>query len=162
MTRETQTVVKVLEDKTNKDLLDRVVEASMARRVMRKIRKTITTMRRLGLGEAIRIGAKGRKQAFRALHRSDGSVCAWGAAAIGIGMIPHYADPLFSFEPKHLPCPQGGCDSRYKHKDMLIHLNDGHRWSLEAIAGWVEQNLPEVKTLEQVTVTEEIEVEEEV
>jgi hypothetical protein len=36
-------------------------------------------------------------------------------------------------------CPADGCRKRLTLASILVHLNDEHRWSREAIASWLEK-----------------------
>lgn len=71
------------------------------------------------------------------------AACVYGAMALGMGMpwsvADAHADQLSDDPPTGEPCPVAGCQNRF---DVLLHLNDDHRWSRERIADWLaEQGL---------------------
>lgn len=98
------------------------------------------------LSEAIRLGAMLRPQGFG--RGFDGSgTCAWGAAFEAAGYIPknelfdstwmprwgqHAFHAIFDVRRQ---CPQ--CSRKYD-TEMVVHLNDEHRWTREQIADWIE------------------------
>jgi hypothetical protein len=93
------------------------------------------------LSDAIRLGAMMKPQAFKGLFR-DGGSCALGAAldAIGCGLDDGFRDQLALFPTTigigRVTCPQCG---RFGWIDaVVVHLNDDHRWTREAIADFVE------------------------
>lgn len=94
------------------------------------------------LSEAIRIGAKMRPQTFRAWFSNGGS-CAVAAAceAIGIARYPNCvflapAPQEWQWARTPAVCPECG-DRRPDVSTAMIHLNNEHRWTREAIADWV-------------------------
>lgn len=106
------------------------------------------------LSEAIRAGAKMRPQAFGVSRDHKGGTCAFGAAWDGVTEFYARApsrlsemldngEVLYSTE---APCPARGCPGvegpHYQDPELatsvMMHLNDYHRWSREAIAEWVE------------------------
>lgn len=115
------------------------------------------------LSEAIKIGAKKRRQA-RGLffdETTSGEILSdvLGAAFEGAGIVD-VADLDTYMPPKRLnellkpfdglagveaPCPVGVCgDVAFDGKSMAvhriaIHLNDHHCWSREGIAAWLEK-----------------------
>jgi hypothetical protein len=100
------------------------------------------------LSEAIRLGAMNSPQGFEFMLSPDGSRCALGAAADAGGFPLHvhqfYAPPrMRDYWPILLdmdtliPCPSCGV-SRFGWAEVIIHLNDGHQWTREQTADWVE------------------------
>lgn len=115
------------------------------------------------LSDAIRLGSTLRPQAFGGLVtmvKTDGQApvigsCAMGAAAEALGIItidvnghadvdtPAYERWWASFRaPLHLySCPDPKCTYTNRHSMCLntavVHLNDAHCWTREAIADWV-------------------------
>lgn len=97
----------------------------------------------LKLSEAIRLGAMLKPQGFGELYGTDdqGQVtsCVVGAAFDG-----GYVTPPVEWELTHsTDCPVGGKPLCYTMRraaldEMLVHLNDSHRWTREQIAAWVE------------------------
>lgn len=116
--------------------------------------------------EAIREGAKLRPQGFDRLFK-DGRTCAVGAGldAMGvdldqIGGMAEYANirdeltPEYSylFEQTSARCPIAECCSGFCHlQDAILHFNDEHKWTREAIADWLET---EEEKIGYVTLTE--------
>ncbi len=97
------------------------------------------------LSEAIRAGAKLRPQAFGKGFDGVGT-CAMGAAFEGMGLDPKSLDleicqPIPEvlrelFPPKSVRlCPVCGTQ---KALGVIVHLNDEHGWTREAIADYVE------------------------
>lgn len=110
------------------------------------------------LAEAIRKGAEQCPQAFGAWRRVvEGltvEACVLGAAALAwygeLGDEGTRAKAIEAFPVLTRPwpgeCPVFGCvDKRgdgillFTLEQVLIHLNDHHRWSRERIADWVER-----------------------
>ena len=98
------------------------------------------------LAKAILDGAHARpEQAFGDYFLGRRASCALGAAYEGMYRLPGDASGI---RPKHLErlfdcleyslrsCPEG-CKKRLPLGAMILHLNDDHRWSREAIAHWV-------------------------
>ena len=95
------------------------------------------------LSEAIRVGSKMRPQAFGSFYvKMPGepkSGCVLGAAADGSGnsnldILLHELWPVIKHK---VSCPACEQPISIIHK-VMIHLNDGHRWTREAIADWIE------------------------
>jgi hypothetical protein len=117
--------------------------------------------------EAIRDGAKLRLQTFTATFSKGGS-CALGAGYEAIagkrgartGEVREAVCAEFSYLQKilfnecpNLRCPRGSFN--YSHAvDAIVHLNDEHRWTREAIADWLYM---EEEKLGFITITEEVE-----
>ncbi len=98
------------------------------------------------LARAILDGSHARPdQAFGDYFQGRRASCALGAAYEGIYHLPLEASGI---RPKHLErlfdcleyslrsCPEG-CRKRLFLGAMILHLNDDHRWTREAIAHWV-------------------------
>lgn len=107
------------------------------------------------LSEAIRLGAMVSRQAFQQLMSYDGGTCALGAAAEAMGVHPLiHEDMRISVLRARYPtlndkatCPACSPLMRAlrrirRHEidveDVVIHLNDDHRWPREHVAAWVE------------------------
>jgi hypothetical protein len=101
--------------------------------------------------EAIRLGclttAQGR-ETYIAKRQGQWQACAYGAMAVGYGFDPSGTDGRriddfilpgevqIEGQISESSCPAPACaTARY---DLLIHLNDDHRWSRERIADWLE------------------------
>ena len=102
------------------------------------------------LADAIAEGAKRRpSQAFGEYFSSKGGSCALGAAYEGMYRLPDNADGtrptkdlewfFDCLEGSVRKCPADGCRKRLTLASILVHLNDEHRWSREAIAAWLEK-----------------------
>ena len=98
------------------------------------------------LAQAILDGSHARPdQAFGDYFLGRRASCALGAAYEGMYHLPLDATGI---RPKHLErlfdcleytlrnCPEG-CRKRLSLGAMILHLNDDHRWTREAIAAWV-------------------------
>ena len=110
------------------------------------------------LSEAIRLGAMLRPQGFESFGLDLGNgqrvTCALGAAAEAIGSqsltwqfyavnnreVAEDLDAVFGeiLNARHRRCPVKGCRTRRIPAGVIVHLNDGHRWTREQIAEWVE------------------------
>lgn len=89
------------------------------------------------LSEAIRLGAMLRPQVFGDYFISGGS-CAVGAAAEACGIAESGTQRFRVFEHSHVSvfarsCPVCG----FPPSNVVVHLNDWHRWTRERIADWV-------------------------
>lgn len=107
------------------------------------------------LSDAIRLGAMWSPQGYLELAAKDGGTCALGAAALAMGVDPaaheamRYAVLEVRWPVLDDPARCPAC-SRLKSawrrfrqeevyvEDVIIHLNDDHKWSRERIAQWVE------------------------
>jgi len=108
------------------------------------------------LAEAILSGAAHRpEQAFGEYFLGRLASCALGAAYEGMyhlpleatGIRPKNLERLFDcLENTLRSCPVG-CKKRLALGAMILHLNDDHHWTREAIAQWVAPPpaLPETK-----------------
>lgn len=93
------------------------------------------------LWEAMLKGAKMGPQTFSMFHRfKDNGSCALGAAALGSAFeYGQFRDVFPAVEMQTVsPCPCLRVSNRNNVGDIVIHLNDWHRWSREAIAEWVK------------------------
>lgn len=107
------------------------------------------------LSEAIRLGAMLNHQEHWYLKNDlNGGTCAFGAVAEAFGVDPAAEEFVFAALRTKYPwllndarCPAChaivGAWRRFRHEevdveDVVIHLNDDHRWSRERIAFWVE------------------------
>ncbi len=100
------------------------------------------------LSEAIRLGAVLKPQAFGAI-REEGRSCALGAACDALGIRHENALPTQYPElHRSVKCP--GCGSlkgvwrrlrgyEFDLEDVIVHLNDDHRWERERIADFVRK-----------------------
>lgn len=102
------------------------------------------------LSEAIRLGAMLKPQAHGHLWE-DGKSCAFGAACDALGIALCDGDWVMFALARRFPaldaavqCPACGWWRRlrtrheYDLEDVIIHLNDDHRWKRERIADWIE------------------------
>jgi hypothetical protein len=98
------------------------------------------------LAQAILDGSHARpQQAFGEYFQGQHASCALGAAYEGMYPLPRDASGI---RPRHLErlfdcleytlrsCPEG-CKKRLGLGAMILHLNDDHQWTREAIAQWV-------------------------
>lgn len=99
------------------------------------------------LSEAIRLGSMLRGQAFEDYFDNSGS-CAIGAALEAAGLRDAVRDggcAVAEYENRHRAVFVASCPSCGRQPGMgmtsfmntVIHLNDDHRWTREAIADWV-------------------------
>lgn len=113
------------------------------------------------LSDAIRVGCGMNPPARHVIKRLNGSTCVWGAAAEGAGLeIPHQEfcmmEPVdilggalkrlwpmafAEWEDAELYCPVIDHDYFGSITDLIVHLNDEHRWSREKIAGWLDESM---------------------
>lgn len=105
------------------------------------------------LADAIRHGAERRpEQAYGDYFHGRHASCALGAAYEGMYRLPGdmegrrpskdldaYFDVLDGTVRR---CPGEGCKKVLTLGALIVHLNDDHRWSREAIAAWVEREAP--------------------
>jgi hypothetical protein len=85
------------------------------------------------LSEAISLGAMSSPQT---------SHCAWAAAFDAVG---HSSTTIYKYDEwkwtwRTIKCP--GCKVAGRVADMIVHLNDAHRWSRSRIAEWVSMVEP--------------------
>lgn len=97
------------------------------------------------LSEAIRLGAALRPQGFGEFER-HGRTCAIGAAmeATAFWQTAVWPEGWMALFNQATTCPDAGCqfawpvDEARLVWDVIVHLNDHHRWARERIADWVE------------------------
>ena len=103
------------------------------------------------LSEAIRLGAMMRPQAFHHLLTGGGS-CAVGAALEANGIpydesyviqLPHDLDVAWcAILLERHACPVDNRAESVRVGDLIVHLNDDHRWTREQIAEWLSTAMP--------------------
>ena len=89
------------------------------------------------LSEAISLGAMLSPQT---------SHCAWAAAFDAVG---HSSTTIYKYDEwkwtwRTIKCP--GCKVAARVADVIVHLNDAHRWSRSRIAEWVSTVEPTEET----------------
>ena len=99
------------------------------------------------LAAFIRDGSKRRPdQAFGDYYSGNTASCALGAAYEAMYRMPSEAggtrptrdlDWFFDCLDTVKACPGEGCRKRISLAAILVHLNDDHRWTREAIATWL-------------------------
>lgn len=110
------------------------------------------------LSEAISLGATMHPQAYNSYRKTSHVVlmnqaitittatCALAAAAVAIGRLEqvldeHNMDTLFLAFPELVGCqawcPE--CGIQHRLTELIIHLNDNHRWTRERIASLMRQ-----------------------
>jgi hypothetical protein len=101
------------------------------------------------LASYIRAGAERRPdQAFGDYFKGQRASCALGAAYEGMYRLPRQADGTHPtkdldwffdcLEGTVRRCPAERCSKTLVLSAIIVHLNDDHRWSREAIAQWLE------------------------
>lgn len=104
--------------------------------------------------EAIREGAKLRPQVYHRMTDRSGT-CALGAGYEAVYRSLHGMDCtplefLYSYLKNAGACPVPHCRAAVKTHgveadappsiaDLIVHLNDDHKWTREAIADWLEK-----------------------
>lgn len=91
------------------------------------------------LSEAIRLGAMLHPQAFGAMQFLNANHEIIGTCAMGAAMRAGYRPDVGAI--RIVSCPvhrHASCLIDSNLYAMVTHLNDWHRWTREAIAGWVE------------------------
>lgn len=94
------------------------------------------------LGDTIRAGCIGTYQIKKRLFDGDGGACALGALSIGMktyGVPKDYVMLVWASG----ACPV--CDKDMVLEVQIVHLNDDHGWTREAIADWIDATLYPVK-----------------
>lgn len=98
-------------------------------------------MNNLRFSEAIRLGSLLKPQGFKTLFTKTGGSCAIGAALDAVGKsrstycVAEHLWPILEMPTQFFPC---GCE--FQEQDLgaaVVHLNDTHGWTREAIAEWV-------------------------
>jgi hypothetical protein len=91
------------------------------------------------LSDAIQLGAMITPQAFRALFKGDGA-CALGAALLAVGVSPEEARCAVRKRWSWAFAVSVNCPSCGRSRlvcQVIVHLNDDHRWAREKIGAWV-------------------------
>jgi hypothetical protein len=113
------------------------------------------------LSDAIRLGAMWKPQFYGDLWNGDGSKsCALGAAydALGYGhgvIMRDLPERLERWLDLYVACPVCAANVteegwHIRTGEMIAHLNDGHRWTREEIADWIETlEPPDIATLDE-------------
>jgi len=119
-------------------------------------------MENMRLSEAIRLGAAMKGQVrgvFYSIQHGVPATCAWGAAFDAVGKLEEinsYLGPIIysvTFDKavndmgwKETAKAETFCPACARQQNrtgsilsLIVHLNDCHRWTREAIANWVEQ-----------------------
>lgn len=103
------------------------------------------------LSQAIRLGAMLHPQGFGECFDGVGT-CAFGAAREAIGIDPGWpmVTDKWPWMSRYVvgKCPQCGVDAALP-SIVSMHLNDGHRWTRERIADWVESEERKLEATEQ-------------
>ena len=97
-------------------------------------------MARLRLSEAIRLGSLLHPQGFGGLRIYGKNMTVSATCALGAAEEAGYIR-TFGTAPRQFACPHHRCGIRLDISattEMIIHLNDAHRWTREAIADWVQ------------------------
>lgn len=112
------------------------------------------------LSEAIRLGALLKPQGYGIVPFNSGdpsslATCALGAARQAINDRHSLLTNLWPVCLLVFPCPAPGCSRPYADNvaDTIVHLNNAHRWTREAIADWIttvelQETLAQVKEQE--------------
>ena len=106
----------------------------------------IETVTPIKPSEAIRLGCLTTRQTFKA-YGSGEEACAMGAMVVGLGCVPNQDDYVPRSRAALLAehaintvsnkgCPVRSCSPAADN--IVVHLNDDHRWSREQIADWLE------------------------
>jgi len=106
------------------------------------------------MSDAILLGCKHSAQAFGVMRDTAGRTCALGAAAEAIGFNPMLDGEIainrrwpMMYDEQLIKCPVPDCDffSPFGENpiltpvQVLMHLNDNHRWTREEIAHWLRE-----------------------
>src|SRR2546428_13297927 len=96
------------------------------------------------LSGAIQLGAMMTSQAFRPLFKGDGA-CVLGADMVAVGVAPEQAGRSvrkrwpWAFA-VNVNCPS--CGRSHLVCQVIVHLNDDHRWTRVKIGAWVAESRP--------------------
>lgn len=106
-------------------------------------------MERMSLTEAIRLGAATTRQTRGVFYTGGGDVavrtCALGAALHAMGRLitqDDLSDVVVAIFPElHTPvmCPE--CKVSDELGDLVVHLNDEHKWTRNRIADWIDDDV---------------------
>ena len=110
-------------------------------------------MKDISFSDAIRLGAAQGPQLFGEYLDGHGGSCAAGAAAIGAGAADFPWSRWRVLLDRVDCCPVCMCTTFTRGPvpgigisqviDVVIHLNNDHRWTREAIADWWDENYGE-------------------
>lgn len=121
------------------------------------------------LSEAMRLGASMKPQCFGSLYITNSQ--GWVVATCAIGAVYNAFSKSFCEFPHEIqvflhrapcPCPVPDCNSRADGRDLeevIMHLNDDHKWSRESIADFIEEAYECVEPPPTPTVGESVSVE---
>jgi hypothetical protein len=119
------------------------------------------------MSDAMRRGAAKRPQAFgTVVDPATGGTCAWGAAMDGVDRL-QFVNGVYIASGEQVrrrygwqivermaTCP--ACNRRQSNVgEIIVHLNDQHRWTREAIADWLDVIDPPPAPVEKVQEPEE-------
>jgi len=101
------------------------------------------------IADAIECGAALTERATGHLQNEAGGTCAIGAAMVAVGIAPrkHLVRLLLNRFPQEISSVCPICERRirdygpYQKLSILVHLNDNHEASREAIASWIRTQL---------------------
>jgi hypothetical protein len=106
-------------------------------------------MERMSLTDAIRLGAAATRQVRGAFYTGGGDVairtCALGAALYAMGRLITRDDlsdvVVYIFPELHTSanCPE--CRVGDELGDMIVHMNDEHKWTRNQIAAWIDDEV---------------------
>ena len=91
------------------------------------------------LSDAIQLGAMITSRAFRTLFKEDGA-CALGAALLAVGVSSEQARCAVRTRWPWAFAVSVNCPSCGRSRlvcQLIVHLNDDHRWTREKIGTWV-------------------------
>lgn len=120
-----------------------MIEAPAKAPVKAPVKERVTPLK---ASEALRLGMLRRPhQAFHSYVRGDAMACALGtiAAAYGKDQTNEVAAQFMAYKfrrrvDRRYSCPSQRCPGSNRLRDLVIHLNDDHRWKRERIADWLE------------------------
>ena len=98
------------------------------------------------LSEAISLGSMLSSQAIGRYIDGQGGRCAWASASDAIGQpIDLRMFDAWTWTRRRVQCPV--CRATAPVTSMIVHLNDGHRWSRQSIADWISTIEPTEETI---------------
>jgi len=100
---------------------------------------------KMKLSEAISLGSMLTPQAFGRFVGSYGRRCAWGSAFDAVrDSTPMHGYDEWKWTKRTVNCPS--CKATGPVHKMIVHLNDGHRWTRHRIADWISTIEPTEQT----------------
>jgi hypothetical protein len=97
------------------------------------------------LSEAISLGSMLSSQAIGRYIDRHGGRCAWASASDAVGQpIDRRMFDAWKWTRRGVPCPV--CRTAAPVTSIIVHLNDGHRWSRQSIADWISTIEPTEET----------------